>query len=579
MIKEKIKKFVKSFLEEIEKEYINIGNISKEYYEILKLSDNEEEINNKIIQRLKNHYLPKNINIESLFNKNKELSAEELEGSFENISNKVIKALNDNNPKDIYTLDIKTTKSIIKNEIMDWNFFKEYFAENVSYWKIKEAIGWIAAYAETEDYEPNKILQYDNGVLNKKQTLKNILIDINKKSLTEVKPFLTRYNKEELDKNGNFNFKYCPALSGEVDVMIWSEKKQKAIGSSVTRDRSVDIEGNQFIRHYMKLLAMTLDVKSNQSRKNKGDSSLTRMQYRNYIKSNDYKSLSSKIKNERNMKQDIINEISENIIDSNGKEVNVKNNFLKDLITVRLNIKRETGKDFINNKNISKEEMEEIINIGRKNIEYNYFGELLNSENKELNKINAGFNSFGYTSNYKDIGNVKLGLENAATFLKEIKFNYNHEVGNNSFNYGIELAKISLLTTKENFAPIAEGLSRGKSFDDERKNFYRSIQSFLKIIKNSKNKIETMKNQFGISNSESELLLDRIKEEDFCSEFEEKLDMIKINQSDVSLDKENTVMIAENLSMKLQKEEIMENKEIMAILKNKQSKKRITLGR
>lgn len=579
MIKEKMKKFVKLFLEEIEKEQVNIGNISKEYLEILKVSNNEEEINQKIIERLKNYEIPEKIKIEELFNKTKEINEKELENSFSKISDNVIRALNENKPQEIYTLNTQETKDIIKQEIMDWDFFKEYFDKSFSYWKIKEAIGWIAAYAETEDYEPENILQYDNGVLNKKQTLKNILVDINKKSITENKPFLTKYNENNLDESGKFNFRYCPASSGEVDVMIWSEKKQKAIGSSVTRDRSVDIEGNQFIRHYMKMLAMTLDVKSNQYKQNNEDQPITRMQYRNYIRSNDYISLSEKIRNKKNLLPEIKKEIVEEMKNVNGEEISVKNDFLKDLVIVRLNIRRETGKDFINDHHISQEEMEEIIKIGKKNIEYNYFGEILNSDQKELNKINAGFNSFAYTSSYKDIGNINLGLENATKFLKELKFNYNHDIGNDSFEYGIELTKIAIMTPPESFKEIAKGLSRGQSFDDERKNFYRSIQGFLKIINEADNKSQVMQEVLGMSSKQTEDFLDRLKEDDFVNEFKEKLDMIKINQSDVSIDKENTLIIAENLSLKLQKEEIMQNQEIMKLLKSKQPKRKQSISR
>jgi hypothetical protein len=577
MIKEKIKTFSIFFKEEVNKKDVNFKSITKEYYNLLKDSDDYQKTNSMIIGRINPNEIPKYFKLEKLFNKSKELNPEELESKFsEELNTTIIESLGSKNSKKLYSFNIKEAKNIIKEEIMDWDFFKTYFDSNVDYWKIKEAIGWIAAYVETEDYNPERILQYDGKVLNKKQTLKNILIDINKKSLTDKKPFLTKYDENKLDEEGNFNFRFCPASSGEIDVMVWSEKKQKAIASSVTRHRGVEIEGNQFIRHYMKMLAMTLDTKSNQSKNNQGNNHLTRLQYRNYIKSNDYKSLSRKIRNERKLTKEILNEISENVPNDTGGFQRVRNDFLKDLIIVRLNIKKETGKDFVNNKDISKKELEEIIKIGRKNIEYNYFGEILKTNNKAVNEISASFNSFAYVSNYKDIGNVKLGLENATKFLKEIKFNYNAELDVEPFQYGIKLASLSIMIDKEKFKPIAEGLSRGKVFSEERNNFYKSIQNIIKTINESENKLQTMKDTFCMKQPQAEELLEKIKEDDFINDLKMKFDMIKINQSETTIEKDSTINIAENLSLKLQKAEMLENKEIFDILKKKKSKNSIS---
>lgn len=573
MFKEKIKAFSKKFNESIKSKNIDIDLITQEYYQILKDSENEEKVNSMIINRIDKNLLPKDFKIEELFNKSKELKEEELERSFLKLSDTIIDSLNENNSNKLYNLEIQEAKTIIQEEIMNWDFFKQYFDSKVDYWKIKEAIGWIAAYVETEDYEPERILRYDNGTLNKKQTLKNILVDINKKSLTENKPFLTKYDENNLDEAGEFRFKFNPARNGEIDVMLWSEKKQKAIASSVTRDRSVDIEGNQFIRHYMRMLAMTLDTKRNKAKKTEGNEELTRLEYRNYIRSNDYKSLSKKIRAERQINENLKKEIKEEVIGNAGEVKVVRNDFVKDLLIVRLNIRDKTGKDFLNNENISEEEMEEIIGLGRNNIEYNYFGEILKSQNKNLNKILAGFNSFAYTTNYTDIGNIKIGLKNAVNFLKELKFNYNADVDNNSYLEGMKNSIIAITMPSEKFEPIAEGLSRGKSYSEERVNFYRSIQTVLKILNESKDKILTLKENFNINNNEAESILDILKSDEFVNDLKKKFEMIKINQSETNIDKDSTIMMAENLSMKIQKEELLKDKEILDLLKKKKKLK------
>lgn len=573
MFKEKIKDFSKKFNEGIQNNDIEVHSIAKEYYELLKESKNEKKLNNMIINRINKNLLPSDFKIEEIFNKSKELKKEELEKSFLKLSDTIIDSLNKNDSKKLYNFEMEDAKTIIQEEIMNWEFFKQYFDSTVDYWKIKEAIGWIAAYVETEDYNPEKILQYDGEVLNKKQTLKNILIDINKKSLTENKPFLTKYDENILDKNGEFKFHFNPARSGEIDVMLWSEKKQKAIASSVTRDRSVNIEGNQFIRHYMKMLAMTLDTKNNKAKNNHGNRNLTRLEYRNYIRSNDYRSLNKRIRAEKNISENLKKEIKEDIVGNNGEIKIVKNDFLKDLIVVRLNIRNKTGKDFLNEENISEEEMKEIIKIGKRNIEYNYFGEIMKSKSKDLNKILAGFNSFAYTTNYTDIGNVNIGLKNAVSFLKELKFNYNADVDNNSFEDGMNNSIIALTMKPDTFSIIAEGLSRGKSYSDERVNFYRSMQAVLKILNESEDKTSTMKQVFNINNNQAQSVLEVLKSESFIEDLNKKFEMIKINQSETTIDRDSTIMMAENLSMKIQREEMLKDKDILELLRKKQSNK------
>lgn len=574
MFKEKVKDFAKKFNQSIKRKDIDIYSITKEYYELLKETVDEEKLNKMIINRINKDLLPKEFKIEEIFNKSKELEKEELEKSFLKLSDTIIDSLNENNSKKLYNFEIEEAKTIIQEEIMNWDFFKQYFDSSVDYWKIKEAIGWIAAYVETEDYNPEKILQYDNEVLNKKQTLKNILIDINKKSLTGSEPFITRYNENNLDDKGNFNFNFIPARSGEIDVMLWSEKKQKAIASSVTRDKSVNIEGNQFIRHYMKMLAMTIDTKNNQASRNNGNSNLTRLDFRRYIKSNSYKNLNRNIREERKISDKLKKEIKEEVIGNNGETKFVRNDFIKDLIVVRLNIRKKTGKDFLNEDHISKEEMNEIIKLGKENIEYNYFGELNKSQSKELNKVLAGFNSFAYVNNYNDIGNFHLGLENSLKFLKEIKFNYNADVDNNSLMDGINNSLTTLTINPENFPVIADGLSRGKSYSEERTNFYRSIQATLKILNESEDKILTMKEVFNMNNNQAESLMEKIKSEDFVEELKKKFEMIKINQSETTIDRDSTIMMAENLSMKIQREELLKDKEILELLRKKQGQKK-----
>ena len=50
--------------------------------------------------------------------------------------------------------------------------------------------------------------------------------------------------------------------------------------------------------------------------------------------------------------------------------------------------------------------------------------------------------------------------------------------------------------------------------------------------------------------------------------------MIKINQSETTIDRDSTIMMAENLSLKIQKEELLKDKEILELLRKKQGQKK-----
>ena len=158
--------------------------------------------------------------------------------------------------------------------------------------------------------------------------------------------------------------------------------------------------------------------------------------------------------------------------------------------------------------------------------------------------------------------------------LKELKFNYNADVGNNSFIDGMNNSIIALTINSENFSAIADGLSRGKSFNEERVNFYRSMQTVLRILNESEDKILTMKELFNINNNQAESFINKIKSEDFVEELKKKFEMIKINQSETTIDRDSTIMMAENLSLKIQKEELLKDKEILELLRKKQGQKK-----
>lgn len=113
--------------------------------------------------------------------------------------------------------DFKIRK-IEETGILDFVEFKHYFKHDVAFCEVKEALGWCLAYVESGDYNVNDIIvKNEAGDVDKEATFKNILEDINKKSLTNVPPF----------KYENGKVQFIAAGSSEIDVKLWNESEQK----------------------------------------------------------------------------------------------------------------------------------------------------------------------------------------------------------------------------------------------------------------------------------------------------------------------------------------------------------------
>ncbi len=542
--------FVNLFCNMIESENMDSKILSSAYYDVLKCSENSR-ICNYVINDLvsDNREIAQKIPdchnyLRQVFSKESVMNEESFCASIQKCQDVIIKGVSEKKSEEIFTMTIEESKDIIKNNIMDWDYFKTHFHQDFEYWQIKEAIGWIAAYVETEDYEPSDILVYNNGELNKKQTLKKILNNINKKSLKNPIPFKTRqgFNEESED----FSFQFNPARSGEIDVVLWSEKKQKIIAIDVTRDRSSEIEGNQFLRHYVKILAesLLLKTKYKDSKENIIDLSA-----RNFFNSNRFKELTSieSIKNKDFLEENIKNMLSTSIKKENGESKSISNDFLKNLTIVRDYIKRFYKEDFLNNKEISKNEMNYILKMGQKNVEFTFFGELLNNENSFLNELNASLNGLAYVVNFNKISNIKIGYENSFNFLENINFQYNKKVDNHLIKKGIEYVTQMIIADEKSFDVIAKGFSEGHCFGPERENLFKSFQSFLYLL----NETDIIKNV--LKEDKFEKLLKFIVNNDFKSIIEEKMEKINIAQAETSRELDTLYLLCELTQVKAEK--------------------------
>jgi hypothetical protein len=546
--------------EELERPKINLYNITNKYYNLLQNSENESELNDKIVEELTsimNFKKEERDKLCDIFNKSSTMDKAEFQKNMAHLSTSIIGAVKNRNSDEIFDISIQESKSIIQKEIMDWEYFKTNFDRNFEYWQIKEAMGWVAGYIETEDYDPKKTLVMKQGVLDKKQTLKNILNDINKKSLTDAQPFMTS-GKDLIDENGNLNFQFRGARSGEVDVMLWSEKKQKSIALSVTRDRSVQIEGNQFLRHYMKMLSLTLKIKNKHSDNNE----IKQVAARNYMKSDEFKETRRlPIHLFKNLTRQAKNEISQNLgKQENGRIKMVHNDFFKDLVYVREELSKN-NKNYSSMKNlssldISSDEIKDIIELGKKHVDYKYFGELMEKD-EFTNELNASLNSFAYITNYNSLGNVNLGYNNAFEFLKTIDFKYNKVFRGNQIEKGLENTLLLMTLEDQQFKLISDNYSEGHSYNEERLNVLKSIQSVFHLIKEDCNKKELLMS-YGMEERLVDNFLTKLESEDFLSNLDKKLNTIKYSQSELSNDKDNTMILVENFIMKEKQKTIAE---------------------
>ena len=542
--------FVNLFCSMVKEENIDSKLLSSAYYGLLKGSENSRMCNYAINDLISNNKevsfkIPNcHTYLRSVFSKDATMNEEVFSSSIQKFQDTILKSVVDKKSEEIFTMSIEESKDIIKDNIMNWDYFKTHFHQDFEYWQIKEAIGWVAAYIETEDYEPSDILVFNEGELNKKQTLKKILNNINKKALKNPIPFKTRQGFEE--DADDFSFQFNPARSGEIDVVLWSEKKQKIIAIDVTRDRSSEIEGNQFLRHYIKILAESLLLKT-KYKENKED--IIDLRARNFFNSNRFREITNieHVKKQLNVNENTQKMLSTVIKKENGEEKVINNEFLKNLTIVRDYIKRFYKEDFINSKEITKKEMELILKMGKKNVEFTFFGELLSNENVFLNELNASLNSLAYVVNFNKISNIKIGYENSFNFLETINFQYNKKVDNHLIKNGIEYVYQMIMSDDSTFDVIAKGFSEGHCFGAERENMLKSFQSFLYLFNETDVLVETL------SADKYKNLLNFITKNDFKESIENKLEKINMAQAETSRELDTLYLLCELTQSKAEK--------------------------
>lgn len=102
----------------------------------------------------------------------------------------------------VSAVGVSNVISILNNELLtDSNLFSDLIKSGdgrvLRAADLKEAIGWVACYISTDSFDPETVSFYDNGKLNKRQTLKRLLVDINECSINGAKPFQVKLKHNE----------------------------------------------------------------------------------------------------------------------------------------------------------------------------------------------------------------------------------------------------------------------------------------------------------------------------------------------------------------------------------------------
>lgn len=529
-----VENFIKTICNKSEYSIEETSNITNLYIELRSkyTKNNIDKItkeflieNNNIIEHFKNKNLAEN-EINDLFNffedKNKLINSEEFKNA---LSDSVF---------DINKIKDFKIKKIKETGVLDFVEFKKYFKNDVAFCDIKEALGWCLAYIESGDYNINDIIKYNSkNEIDKGETFKTIINDINKKSLTNVEPF-----KFENDK-----VTFIAAGSSEIDVKMWNENEQKFIGMSATRDRTNIIEGNQFIRHNMQVFAWTSIFENYKSKNNLPENfKLTTNEIRKII--HDY-GWQNKLKDKNILNYDLDSDVID-VINNYHLE------FAKHLSYVREFIKDRKGISFHENGlKITEKEISEIVDTFKDKTKFYFFGEILGKA--EVPEINAGLIKRSYLGNFKNIMSFEMDHRSAKLFLDSIEVRFNNVDSNAEIDKYGEFTTFSFLTkNKKEFEKIAAIFSEGKSYKEERGMLYKSVSLLMEDLINENNIDESINLHFStLSTDFKNILKNKINNGEIFENIKENYKSIIKAPSEVNQYSENMFALISSLENKI----------------------------
>lgn len=437
--------------------------------------------------------------------------------------------------------------------VLDFVEFKKHFKSDVAFCDIKEALGWCLAYIESGDYDIKDIIAYKDGsTIDKESTFKNIIKEINNKSLTNLPPFSIEGDK----------ITFVPAGSSEIDVKLWNESEQKFIGMSATRDRTNLIEGNQFIRHSMQVYAWSAIFDMYKSRSQlPSEFKLSTGDIRKIM--HDY-GWQNKLRDKNILKiKNLDNSVIHTIEDYHLE-------FGRHLSFVREYIKNKSGISFHKNgTHITEEEVSKIAEIFKGKSKFYFFGEIL--EKADVPEINAGLIKRSYLANFKNIMDFEMDSKATKKFLDSIDIRFNKVDAVENIDKYSEFTVFSLLTkSNAEFSPIASIFSEGKAYKEERGMLYKNVSVFFEDIIKYDCIDDTIKMHFNtLSETNKKELKISIENGEVFNNLKNNYKLIKKAPSEVNQFSENMFSLSSGLENHLNYlDEKNKNKSMLEYLKS-----------
>lgn len=489
-----------------------------------------------VIDKLTIDFLSENNEVIAFF-KDKDITHKEISSIFDfyNHANEILNSkeiehavTNSIQTKDITEIKDFKIRQMYETGILDFVEFKKYFKSDVAFCEVKEALGWYIAYIESADYDLDSIIvKNEDGQLDRKSTLFNVMKDINEKSLTNTPPF----------KIENNEIRFNPAGSSEVDVLMWNENEQKIIGMSATRDRTNLIEGNQFIRHNMILNAWSTVFDDYKRQKRiPNNFKLSSTDIRNVM--HDYgwqnKFSAKNVLKLIDLDSDVIQSIETHHFA-----------FARHLSYVRQSIKIKTGQNFHENGlEITKDEIAAIQDNYKDKVKFYFFGEVYNKS--ALPELNGGLLKRAYLDNFNNIMSFSMKKEAARSFMDGLEIRFNNVPVVNSMDYYAEQAICLLFTSnKTNFKVFSDFFAEGNSYKEERGMLFKSASIFLEEINelkvlNDENIIKTIENNFKtLTDNQKETIFNQLKDLSLFDNLKRNADGIRKAPSEVNQFLEN----------------------------------------
>lgn len=512
------------------------------------------------IDELTKNYLIENNEVINYF-KGKDITRREIQDLF-NFVDSAHDMLNSSELRDAVTDSFQTgdisqikdfkIKKLYETGILDFVEFKKFFKSDVAFCEVKEALGWFIAYIESGDYNIKDIISLnEQGEVDRKSTLINIMQDINNKSLTNVPPF----NME------NGVLKFIPATSSEIDVIMWNENEQKIVGMSATRDRTTQIEGNQFIRHNMQINAWASLFEEYKNQK--------RIPSEFKLTTSDIKKIMHDYGWQNKMSAKSILKIND--LDSDVRLSIESHNlaFGRHLSLVREKIKAKTGINFHENGcYITKEEISAISKEFKDKAKYYFFGEV--HAKSQLPELNAGLLKRAYAGNFSNIMSFKMDKHASMVFMDSLENRFNDVGIDNKIDYYAQIALFNYMTAdSSNFKMFADFFSEGSVYKEERSMLYKSSSLFLESLNELKSLDEdnirnVIEEDFGLLNSnQKDTIFNTIKDFSIFEHLENNTKSIRKAPSEVNNQLES---MNAQLSAVKNKLELFEEKQKNAIL-------------